>query len=56
MCDSRLTNDNRVQYNNGVPRRCDCGKVIAFRKDNQIFVKCRCCKKWIAIIDIEKVQ
>jgi hypothetical protein len=36
--------------------KCDCGRVIAYRKDDKIYVKCRDCKKWIAILSINKVQ
>lgn len=51
-----LTNTRNVGYNEKESSRCNCGRVIAFRKDNKIYVKCKDCKRWIAVFDVEKVQ
>ena len=49
-----LTNEDKKRYNKGSPTKCDCGRVIAYRKEGKIYVKCRDCKKWIAILSIKE--
>ena len=54
-----MTNSNSLGYNKGDPSRCVCGRVVAVRVDDKIYVKCKNCKRWaeIPIIkEIKKVQ
>ena len=51
-----LTNVRSIMYNRRRPQKCPCGKVVATIEDGKIFVKCRNCKQWIAVFDINKVQ
>lgn len=52
----RLTDEEKVSYNKGDPYRCDCHRVVAFQKDGKIYVKCQDCKKWIAILSVNKIK
>lgn len=49
-----MTESKDVRYNKGSPLRCECHRVIAFQKDGKVYVKCQDCKKWIAVLTIEK--
>ena len=53
-----LTKDKTKSYNNhtGTPIKCDCDRVIAFKRGGKIYVKCPNCKKWIAVLSIDKAQ
>ena len=49
-----LTGKQDIEYNKGVPIKCKCGAVIAFRKgdikiDGDVLVKCRRCKRIVNI-------
>ena len=35
--------------NKDEPIRCDCGKLIAVKRDGQIFIMCKKCKKQIPL-------
>lgn len=55
--DSTLTNKEVVEYNKREQVvKCSCGRVVAVRKDNKIYVKCKNCMKWVAVFDIMEVQ
>lgn len=53
-----MTKDKTKSYNNhtGTPIKCDCDRVIAFKRGGKIYVKCPNCKKWIAVLSIDKAQ
>ena len=55
-----MTESLKINYNKGVtdvaPIRCTCGRVIAYIKGEKVYIKCRDCRQWIAVLDIEKVQ
>lgn len=53
---NELTKALKNPYNKGDPKKCECGRVVAFRKDNKIYVKCKECRKWIAILSIDEVK
>ena len=35
----------------GVPIKCDCGKLVAYKRGGRIFIMCKHCKKQIDILD-----
>ena len=43
-------------YNKGDPVKCECGKVIAFKKDGDIYIKCKKCKRIILVIRAESLN
>lgn len=45
-----MTNDEKLSYNKGKPIKCDCGKVLAFKKDGYIYIKCKGCNRIVAIV------
>ncbi len=47
-----LTNKEIDGYNRDEPIRCDCGKIVAIRQNGFIYVKCRACRRQVAIFDI----
>lgn len=51
-----LTDNENIKYNKGDPIRCDCGKVIAFKKDGNIIIKCKHCKRQIAVFRAESLK
>lgn len=51
-----MTSDNKTKYNKGSPIRCECGKVVAFRKEGQIYIKCKGCKRIVAVIRAESLR
>lgn len=46
---SELTKDDNDRYTKGEPIRCDCGKIIAFKKDGKLWLYCKKCKREIPI-------
>ena len=41
-----MTNNQIMQYNKGIPIKCDCcRRTIAYYRDGKIFIKCRYCKQ-----------
>lgn len=53
---NELTNNNKNPYNKGDPERCSCGRVIAFQKEGKLYVKCKECNRWVAILSINKIK
>lgn len=51
-----LTDSKNIGYNKGSPFRCECHRVIAFKKDGKIYVKCQDCKKWVAVLAISEIK
>ena len=51
-----MTDDGKVEYNKGKPYRCECHRVVAYQRDGKIYVKCQDCKKWIAILSVNKIK
>lgn len=51
-----MTDNKEIGYNKGSPLRCTCGRVAAFMKDGKVYVKCKDCRKWVAVLTIKKVQ
>ena len=52
MCDNyigKLTGKGADNYNKGSPVRCECGKIIAYRRDGKIYLYCKQCKRQIPI-------
>ena len=45
----RLTGQENIEYNKGTPIRCDCGKLIGYLRDGEIYVLCRGCKHEVNI-------
>lgn len=37
------------KLNSGTPVKCDCGKLVAIRRDGEIFIMCKHCKKQIPL-------
>lgn len=44
-----LTYKEVIEYNKGKPIRCQCGRIIGYKVDNDIFIFCRSCKKQINV-------
>ena len=44
---NRLTRNKKNSYNRGIPVRCDCGQIIAFKKNGQLMLYCKHCKQQI---------
>lgn len=42
-----MTVNNRNGYNKGSPVRCDCGQIIAYKKDGKLMLYCKKCKRQI---------
>ena len=44
---AQLTHDCKMGYNEtkGMPVRCRCNKIIAYRKDGKLYIRCRGCGK-----------
>lgn len=45
-----MTNDEKISYNKEKPIKCECGKVLAYKKDGKIYIKCKRCNRIIAIV------
>ena len=56
-----MTENNKIRYNKGCkkdiekPVKCTCGKVIAYQKNGVIYIKCRGCKREIAVARAESL-
>lgn len=37
------------------PIRCECGRVVAFIRDGTLYVRCKRCKRDVAIMKIESL-
>lgn len=47
----QLTNTQKKEHNkDGIPIRCQCGKVIAYEINGVIYVYCKGCKRQIAVV------
>ena len=46
---SELTEYTPQKYNKGDPVRCECGKIIAYKKDGKLMLYCKQCKRQIPI-------
>lgn len=46
-----MTDSRKIEYNksDGMPIKCECGKMVALEKDGRIYVMCKNCKKQIDI-------
>ena len=44
-----LTDSKTMGYNKGNPVRCGCGQLIAYEKDDKIYLYCKKCKRQIPI-------
>lgn len=42
-----------TQTTAGKPLLCDCGKLLAYKRDDKIYVWCKRCKKEIEVANIE---
>lgn len=42
-----------TQTTAGKPLLCDCGKLLAYKRDGKIYIWCKRCKKEIEVADIE---
>ena len=48
-----LTNKEFDGYNrDDEPIRCDCGKIVAIMQNGVVYVKCKACRRQVAIFDI----
>lgn len=42
-----MTDDRKIVYNKGEPVKCDCGQIIAYRKEGILMLYCKKCKRQI---------
>lgn len=42
-----MTKNKENAYNKGEPVRCECGYLIAYKKDDKIMLYCKKCKRQI---------
>ena len=42
-----MTEHSETVYNKGKPVKCDCGQIIAYRKDGKLMLYCKKCKRQI---------
>ena len=40
----------KMAYNEREPVKCDCGQIVAYKKDGQLILYCKKCKRQIPII------
>lgn len=45
-----LTKSAEKVYNNGEPVKCECGKIVAYERNGNVYVYCRSCKRQVAVI------
>ena len=48
--DSLLTNKDGNVYTYKKEIRCDCGKIVAYRDNDKIYLYCKKCRKQIPIL------
>lgn len=41
------------KLNSGEPVRCECGKIVAMRRNGKIYIMCKSCKRQIPIVELE---
>lgn len=44
-----LTITEQITYNKGKPIRCECGKLIGYMRNGEIYIMCRGCKHEVNI-------
>lgn len=45
-----LTKLNKNSYNKGDPIKCDCGQIIAYRKNGKLVLYCKKCKRQVPFV------
>lgn len=44
-----MTDSKETKYNKGSPVKCECGQIIAYKKDGKLILYCKKCKRQIPI-------
>ena len=42
-----MTNKQNTKYNKGSAIKCECGQIIAYRKNGRLMLYCKKCKRQI---------